>query len=363
MKMTIKTTELQEMVGKAIKCVSNNKLIPLTSLMNIKVESNKLTLTTTDATNYLYVSTGTKVDCEDFEVSVVADLFTKLVQKSTSDTIELSVEGNILKVKSNGNYTLELPLDENGSVIKFPRKLNDDFRNDAGGIKLSTIKNIIIYNKASLSTNMDFPALTSYYCGDTVLTSDRKKICRTGIKLFETPFLISSQLMELLGNLTDEDIQVTTTENDIVFTTVNDIVYAPILEGVETFPNAAIEQLVEQDFQSSCKISRVAIMNVLDRLALFVAPYDKQGIYLTFTKDGIIVSSKKSSGQELIPYVTSENFADYTCCINIEMLRSQVATSSEDEIELHYGSDIAVKLVNKNVVQIVALLEDDRVEN
>ena len=62
MELKIKTSELQEMVGKAAKCVSNNKLIPLTSLMSIKVEDNLLTLTTTDATNYFYVSKPEKVD-------------------------------------------------------------------------------------------------------------------------------------------------------------------------------------------------------------------------------------------------------------------------------------------------------------
>ena len=37
MTLRIKTSELQAMVSKAIKCVSNNKLIPLTSLVNIRV--------------------------------------------------------------------------------------------------------------------------------------------------------------------------------------------------------------------------------------------------------------------------------------------------------------------------------------
>ena len=40
MELTIRTSELQDMVSKVIKCSSNNKLLPLTSLMSIKVESN-----------------------------------------------------------------------------------------------------------------------------------------------------------------------------------------------------------------------------------------------------------------------------------------------------------------------------------
>lgn len=363
MELTIKTSELQDMVGKVIKCSSNNKLIPITSLMNIKVESNTLTIATTDATNYFYSKKAEKVDCEDIEISVMADLFTKLVQKTTADEIKLEIESGVMNVKGNGTYKVELPFDENGNPIKFPNKISDNFREPAGTIKLSTIKNIINVNKPSLAVNMEFPALTCYYCGDKVITSDRKKICDTDIKVFEKPMLITSTLMELLGSVSDEDIEVTITDADIVFTSNNDVIYAPITEGVETFPVGPITSLVESEFVSSCKVSKSAILNVIDRLSLFVSPYDKHGIYLTFNNEGVILSSKKSSGKELISFIESNNFAPYTCCIDIEMLRSQIATCEDETIELHYGSEIAIKLVNKNIIQIVALLEDDRMEN
>lgn len=359
--LKIKTTELQEMVGKAIHCVSNNKLIPLTSLMNIKVEDNILTITTTDATNYFYTSKLDKVDCDNFEVSVLADVFTKLVQKTTAEDTIITIEGTIMKIKGNGSYTMELPLDD-GNPIKFPKKLTDDFRNEAGEIKLSTVKNIIGVNKASLAVNMDTPILTYYYCGESVITSDRKLICKNAINTFENPMIISPALMDLLSVLTDETISVSVTDDNVLFVTGTDKVFAPIAEGVETFPVNAINTLVNQDFKSMCKVSRQALLSVIDRLSLFVAPYDKNAIYLTFTQEGVMLSSKKSSGQELIPYISSVSFEPYTCCINIEKLKSQVASQDSQEVELYYGSEVAVKLVNANVTQIVALIQDDRVE-
>ena len=362
MEITIRTSELQDMVSKVIKCSSNNKLLPLTSLMSIKVESNFLTLATTDGTNYFYSKKEDRVDCEDFEVSVMAELFTKLVQKTTAEEIKLTIENGILSVKGNGTYKVELPFDENGNPIKFPKKIKSDFREEAGSIKLSTIKNVINANKPSLAVNMEYPALTCYYCGDSVITSDRKKICDTAIKMFEKPMLITSTLMELLGSVSMEDIEVTLTDDDVVFTSGNDTIYAPITEGVDTFPVEAILGLVKSEFASSCKIAKTSILNIIDRLSLFVSPYDKRGIYLTFSNEGIMLRSKKSSGEELIPFIESNNFNPYTCCIDIEMLRSQIATCEEDTIEIHYGSEIAIKLVNKNIVQIVALLEDDRME-
>lgn len=359
--LKLKTTDLQDMVSKAIKCASNNKLIPITSLMSIAVKGNVLTLTTTDATNYFYVHPTEKVLCEDFEISVIADLFTKLVQKTTSDFITLVIDGNVLKVKGNGTYTMELPLDENGDVIKFPVKDLGQDTNEST-IKLSAVKTVLNFNKPSLAVSVEYPSLTCYYCADKVVTSDRVKICSTAIHMFDDPMLVSSSLMELLGVMSDEDIKVYRNSDATLFKTNTEEVFAPNTEGIETFPIQAITSLVEQDFPSNCKISRQLVLSVLDRLSLFVSPYDNRGIYLTFTKDGVTFSSKKSSGTELVPYITSNNFSEYTCCIDIEMFRSQVATQDDESIDLSYGTDNSIKMVTKNITQIVALSVDDRVE-
>ena len=363
MELKIKTTELQEMVGKAITGASNNVLLPITSLMNIKVKNNIITLTTTDGTNYFYVSSSEKIDCENFEVSVIADLFTKLIQKTTSENVELIFNNNNLVVKGNGEYKIELPLDENGGIIKFPKKYENDFRNDFGIIHLSTVKTLLNFNKPSLAVNVgQVPSLTCYYCADSVVSTDRKKICKTAIKMFDKPMLLTSQFMDLLGVMTDEEIHVTTTDNDMLFFTSKETLFAPITEGVETFPIAAVNTLIDSAFSSNCKVPRVAVVDLLDRLSLFVTKYDKKGIYLTFTKDGILFSSKKSSGTELIPYVASVDFKDFTCCVDIETLKSQINAQDGEIIDMYYGADIAIKMVCNNITQIVALQQDDRAE-
>lgn len=363
MELNIKTTQLQDMVGKSVMGASNNALLPITSLMNIKVENNSLTFTTTDGTNYFYVTSPEKVDCEDFEVSIIADLFAKLISKTTSENVNLTYEGDSLQVKGNGTYKLEIPMDENGGVIKFPKKYENDFRNDLGVIHLSTIKTILNFNKPSLAVDVGkVPSLTCYYCGDRVITTDRKKICNTAIKMFDNPMLLTSQFVDLLGVMSEEQIHVTTTDKDMLFYTANETLYAPITEGIGTFPIDAVTGLVESPFVSNCKIPRTAVLDLLDRLSLFVTKYDKKGIYLTFTKDGVMFSSKKSSGTELIPYVASFDFKEFTCCVDIETLKSQISAQEADTIDLYYGSDIAIKMVSNNITQIVALMEDNRIE-
>ena len=90
MKLQIKTTKLQEMLSKAIKGASNNKLIPLTGLIAIQLKDNKLTLTTTDATNYLYIQDD-NIEGDDFYAVVQVDTFAKLVARMTCETITIDL--------------------------------------------------------------------------------------------------------------------------------------------------------------------------------------------------------------------------------------------------------------------------------
>jgi DNA polymerase III sliding clamp (beta) subunit (PCNA family) len=358
MELKVKTSTLQEMVTRVSKCVSNNKLIPITSLISIKVEQNTLTLTATDATNYFYVRYPEPVDCEDFEVSVIADIFVKLIQKTTTEHTSLILDDGVLDVKGNGTYKLELPLDENGSPIKFVDNLGGEQPNPDSQIKRSLVDKILNYNKPSLAEDVTLPALCSYYCANSVVTSNAIKACDTPVKLFDKPLLITPQVMELLGVFSEEDINVQIADSVVFFWTKNDVLYAPIVDGISTFPIEQLSALISSPFESTCKIDRAAVIELLDRMSLFVGSYDKKCINLTFTKDGIMFSSVKSSSAELLPYIESENFKDYTCGVNIEYLRSQIAVQEGEAIELSYGSDIALKMVVNGVTQIVALMED-----
>ena len=359
--LKVNTEELQEMVGKVICCSSNNKLIPLTSLMSIKVHNNVLTLTTTDAANYFYVSSKEKVDSEDFEVSVIADIFTRLVQKITTKEIVLTVANNVLEVKGNGNYKIELPLDENGSAIKFPNKLPETEPESNVVILKSVIDKVITYNKPSLATNVERPVYCNYYCGESVLSGNGEKICRTDVNLFDKTFLITSPLMDLLNVMSEENINVAYTDTNILFWTATDTVFAPIISGVNEYAAEQLNALVDLEIKPKCQVSHTAVMDMLERLSLFVSSYDKKEITLTFSQDGILFSSKQSNGTELVPYSSSENFEPFTCGIDIESLKSQIATQNSESITIYYGHTDFIKMVSGNVVQLVALADDEEV--
>lgn len=360
MKITLATNKLKEMVSKAVKGASNNKMIPITELMSLSLHNNILTLITSDATNYLYIRED-KIPGDDFEVVVRVDVFSKLVSKMTSENISLELNKDRLTVIGNGKYAIELPLDEDGNLISYPNPLvefSGDIENDVF-IDLSTIKLILSANKAALATTLEVPCYTGYYMADKVVSTDTYKICSTNINIFDEPVLINPEMMNLLDVMTSEKIQVRRDENSIVFHTPDCTVYGKALAGIENFAIDAISGLVSEEFDSMCRVTKNNILGVLDRLSLFVDDYDRNEITLTFTDKGIICSNKKESGSELIEYLDSKNFKDFVCTIDIGMLTSQIKAQQSDSVEIWYGKSNAIKLVDGNVTQIVALSEEE----
>lgn len=360
MKLTMNTRRLQELVSRSIKGAGNNKLIPITSLMAIELKDSVLTLITTDATNYLYIKED-KVVGDDFYVVVDANQFSKLVSKMTCDNIMLSIKSGVgvLEVRGNGTYKLELPLDENGEPVVYPdpyAKLTDV--QDCGTVNNTTIKVILESIKPSLAVTLDNPCYTGYYVGDRVVATDVCKIADLNVKLLDEPTLISSEMMDLLSVMSAENIKVDRSGDDIIFATSDCIVLGKILDGFDEFAIDAISQLVDTEYDSVCKVSKNALLQLLDRLTLFVGPYDKNAVYLTFTSGGLQVSSLATSGVEIIEYISSDNFKDFTCSIDINMLINEVKAIKSDAIELYYGEDNAIKMVDGNITLIVALFED-----
>lgn len=359
MKLTIKTDVFKEMVSRSIKGASQNKLIPLTGLMAIQLEDNEVTLITTDASNYLYIKQDNIVG-DEFDVVVQVEQFSKLIGKMTCEEITLEADAGILTVKGNGTYKIELPLDEEGNAIKFPDPARDVDINVGTEVNLATIKTILNTIKPALAVTMEVPIYTRYYMGQRVIATDSYKIASLNADVFHTgPFLMSAETMNLLDVMTCETIDLYKNDDVLLFDTPDCVVYGHVMEGVADYNEQVIGQVIDEQFESKCRINKGAFLSILDRISLFVGQYDNKAIILTFTEAGVDISSKASTGIETLEYMESENFKPYTCHIDIDMLITQVKANAGDSIELQYGNNSSIKFVDGNITQIIAeLLEE-----
>lgn len=357
--MKVKTEQFKKLVNTAIQGASNDKLIPITQLMGIKKWNDVIMLTTTDATNYLYVADNIDNDTDDFNVTVYAEQFAKLISKMTSEFIYLNIKNEALEVKGNGTYMLELPLDESGELIKYPdpyaEKYSVNFKWD-GKIKVSDIKTTIDSVKPSLASADEKPILKNYFVGDSIIATDRYKIASFNANMFKDEILISSQLMDLLS-LFESDIQYKIDKDCMVFDSGNYTVFSKQADDISEFPIDVIEKLINEDFKSMCKVNKNDFIALLERIALFVGKYDDKAVRLYFEKDGIRVSNKSRNSNEIIEYSDSKGYKSYDCVIDVDMLLTQLKAYSKSNVEIHYNNDVCIKLVDDKVTQIIALME------
>lgn len=358
--VTIPAVKFQDMVARATKGASENKLLPITSMMCIQLENNVLKLTTTDTANTLVIMSP-KIEGDDMYVVVPVKQFSGLIAKTTSDSIKLVVKGDKLEVHGNGVHSIELPTDEDG-VIQFP-KFSFEKQGEGNIINLSSIKDILSINKACVAKTIDTPCLCGYYLGDQVITTDEQTICFNDMKLTDVDYLVSPEMMELLSLSKQEKITWWYKDGFFLFETEDLILHGAEHDGKENFPAEEIMSYLDTEFTSHCKLSKLALQGTIDRLALFIEPYDKNGAYLTFTKDGVKVTSKKSSSDEIIPYMESHSFNAFVCCVDIPMLKGLIDANPGESIELWYGNESCMKITSNKITQVIALLEDESLES
>lgn len=355
-KIKIPTVKFQDMVARATKGASENKLLPITSMMCIQVKDNVLSLTTTDTANTLTVRAD-KIQGDDMYVVVPVKQFSTLIARSDCDSITLEYKDGNLFVHGNGDHKIEVPMDEDGE-IKFPEY---QFNKSGDGeiINLSSIKNILDINKASIANTIDAPCLCGYYVGDMVITTNEQTICLNDMNVMGGDYLLSPEMVELLSLSKQEKITWWYDGSFFLFETDDMVLYGAEHDEKDRFPVDDVKGYLDVAFPSHCRLPKVALQGLIDRLVIFIQPYDKNGANLTFTKEGVKITSKKANSDETISYVESSNFEPFMCCVDIPLFKSLIDANPEETIDLWYGNDACIKMTAGKVTQVLALLEDD----
>lgn len=359
MKLTMNTTQLQAMLTKAVKGAGNDKTKPETEYVAISLKGGHLTLMTIDRlrANYLYI-TADNIEGDDLYVAVSVDILSRLVSKITSEKTTLEVTGKALTVKGNGQYQIALDAPDGEAIHLYdPLEKNTGMDKKAvGKVNSDVVSTLLTSIKSALLTSKDEPWYCCYYADNNgVIASDRYTVGCYGKGFLEAPYLIDARTMDLVGLLTG-DIAVNTYENNtMMFEAEDGYVYTTIPDNIDRYAIKALRDYVVQDFDYSCKVEKTPILNLLDRISLFVGLYDNGEITLSFGKDGLTVTSKYA--EETIKYADgSENIGEFECRTDVNTLTTQIKAQIGNVIEIQYGRDNAIKLIDGDVTSVVALM-------
>lgn len=359
MQITLKTETLQNLVNKAVKGMSDNKMLPITEMIGINISGNKLSLVTTDGRNKVEVlDTIENSSNEELGIAVKGADFSKLVQKTTSQNITLTVEDNKLEVKGNGNYTFPLLTDEDGELVKLVSIVPEGV--DIQEVNVADLKNSYLLNKESVATTMETPAYTGFYYDENgSITTNSMKISYVKSKTLTNPVLLYASFVELFALLEDEKAQVIQNNSDIYVKTNTVILKGSKMDELSEFPVSNIKPFLEQDMEHKVRVNKQALLDLLERISIFVKPYDKNGIRIDFTSKGMAIWTIKGDSNEVLPYSGSDNVVDHTVKVDVTNFKALVSSNPEEEVTIHYGSPVALKMTFGNTIQIISLQDDN----
>lgn len=358
--LELKTEVLQKMVNKSIHGASNNKLIPLTSYVSVSWSPSVLHMLTTDGMNYLEVATTLDgVEADAFTAVVRADTFAKLVRKLSGDSVKLDLSDKYLVVESGGTYKLELLLDDDDNPVPFRMPFDNLVgKEKLGDIDRETINRVMTSLKPSLAVSTAQPHYCCYRVGDEIIATDTSLISVLNKKVFDVARLISAECMNLLDVITADGASVSAykVEDAVVFVSGSDCLFTRVPAGIENYNADAIKGFTSSDFPYHCTLSVGALIDTLERIALFIGEYDAGAVNFAFDADGVTISSKNTSGVEQVQYETNDQEDEYTCIMDINSALTVFKAQTSQVVDVYYGADQTIKIVDGDLVTIVALM-------
>lgn len=354
--MRIKKEVLKSLLEKVMIGVGNNKIIPITNALGIKKFDNHLTLCGTDGANYVYTTKELNFDGEDanteIDICVEASLFDRLISKITTDEIELELDKKTLKVTGNGNYTLPLMTNENGGLLSFPNKEVEDGATEEV-IDAQKIRNLRLYNEKALSKNPENVALNGYYVNNEVAVStDRLVMSEVKENYLNQPMVLRKSFVDLLTTL-NGDIIISRWNNNIYATNGETEIYSSENCEVDKFPIEKLQKAMSSfEFPYTATISLKDLSSALDRLSIFVT----EGSYLLLNvKNGYLYVEESSTKANELIKLEGVDEAEWSGKIDITFLTEQTRSFKNDNANLSFGNERAIRFNENNVSKIICL--------
>ena len=205
---------------------------------------------------------------------------------------------------------------------------------------------------------MEIPFLTGYYISDKIITTNREMMTCINEQILSLPILISSEMAELIQLLEGEYVSLIQDDNKLLFETDKVIIYGKQLEGIEMYPVQALNNLMNLAYENVITVNKEELLNVLDRMSIFVADYEQNGVFLSITEQGLQLTSQKSNASEVINIKNNNSITTpFRCLIDIEMLKSQVQVNTNEDIQINYGQEKSIKLVDGNNTIVICLMD------
>ncbi len=352
--MKVNTSILKDML-RAVNGCKPSKLLEITNYYELDFSVEGLSLRATDGINFITINYPT--ECEDKMTAIVkADQFSKLINKTTKDTVTLNLTDSYLEVKGNGTYKVEIVSDEVYPTLDIDA--DKEFM-----ITYTTLSNAIIDGAKAKSTSPNDGALYSYLLRDNqIITADAIKVYSTeldGEYLDDVELLIPPTLATLLQSIDVENIIFKVNKDCTLLRAIgqNVIITGALQEGAAEYPN--VTPLLNSKYPYTCEIDVKQVLQALDRLNLFIGLYDKGIIDVVFSDTNMTIATSSKS-VEMIEYTKPIDLSEpFVISVNSGYMKDLFSAVDEPSVTVEFGTEETIKLCTKDSIMLLATADEE----
>lgn len=368
--MIIRTELLQDSCAKILNAVDSNVLSAVTETLEISASNGVFTMAVTNREYFVEIKMNIEVS-DEFHATVNANLFLKLIAKVTSETIELTTNGNSLHIKCNGDY--KIPLIYDGDALMELPRINIENVNEEFDIDSSVLRSMVNYNSKELQKGtISKPIQRLYYLDSNGAVTFTTGACVNKFDIdMKSKLLLNDKLVKLFKLFKDTKVKMTVGHNPINDDTVATVVKfeAPNISisavlncedtMVVTFPVEVIRGRADTMYPHTVAINKDLLIQAIDRLMLFSQAASKSDLSLSiiklqFSSNSVTVSDRMDVNKEDIPYNTSiEGLDNYVAFIDSSDLTKTLMSCTNQFVTCNFGNSQAFVLTEGMVRWVI----------
>ena len=360
--MIFNLKEFKEVCSKILTAVDSSDGSVITDTLSVEASNGVLSLSVTNKEYYTRVNISVG-DLGEFKASVNADKFLKLVSSSTSETIELTVVDNLLKVVADGTFKFPLIFDGD-SLLKLP-EITIENKTQEFDVNAEDLMNILVYNSKEANKKTRFTVQRMYYLDNEGCITFTTGACVNKFSLGgEIKILLTAKVVKLFKLFTSSKVHLELgydplangiIQAKVVFSTP-DVVVSAIIPNDESLlssvPASVIRSTAFADYPYSINLNKDAVLNAIKRFLIFTKDITKCVITFDFN-DHLTISDEAGNSEEISYDTNSDAHYQYTVKLFAEDLRLTLESVNDKFVVFNFGNGRAVVIAKGNIYNVV----------
>ena len=352
----MKTSELKEVCSVFTGVIKNDKIRPITDLVEIYAKDGIAHIGSTDNRTTIIATLEETNDIENAVVSLSS--LNKLIKLTTKGTVTMRRKNNYVEFVGNGKYKMPIQLDEMGNEISLPLSIPE--MGNFVTYNVADWKKLQERNSIGLFTGDDHNEFKLYHVEDNfVVTSDSVIFAKTNNMTLPNGDL-QSFIVDQLSCFNNRDMKLSNANDgyrisidNFELYMVNKLYYKFPVDLVTPF---LVNPSQNDMFCGSFVVRAKYIKDAVRRQNIFKNPFSVPSIVFSIVDSKIYIKNKEDSVIEELEEVHDINFnisLDVTVATSIFL---EVIKNMDENVCVHIG-ERAICLEDAQGFYIIAAME------